>query len=140
MRYENTRSALAEEGVLRLLTLDDTLFGAEPPIGEDEFSSPLLARFFAALWRQRQSGGTVRVSALDGQFSSDELGHLTGVLQKPESSDHGAREKALRDYLAIIRDEAAKRRAAEGDPLAAAMKKIKEKHKSDKDGGSSNVS
>ena len=139
MRYENTRSALAEEGVLRLLTLDDSLFGAMPPLEEDGFSSPLLGRFFTALWQQRQTGGAIRLGALDGQFSSGELGHLAGILQKPESSDHGARKKALRDYLAIIRDEAAKRRAAEEDPLVAAMKK-RSKHNSDTDGGSANVS
>jgi len=133
MRYENTRSARSEEGLLRLLTLDDSLFGAEPPITEAEFSSPLLGRFFTALWEQRQNGGVIRVAALDGQFSSDELGHLAGILQKPESSDHDARKKALRDYLGVIRDEAAKRNAAE-DPLVAAMNK-KRKHNSDRDGG-----
>ena len=137
MRYGNTRSALAEEGLLRLLTLDDSLFGAEPPLTEDGFSSPLLGRLFTALWKQRQNGGSIRVGALDGQFTSDELGHLAGVLQKPESSDHAARERALRDYLGIIRDEAEKRAAAE-DPLAAAMRK-KRKHNSDRDGGTTHV-
>ena len=134
MRYENTRSARAEEGLLRLLVLDDALFGAQPPLTEAEFSSPLLGRFFTALWEQRQNGGAIRVAALDGQFNADELGHLAGVLQKPESSDHAAREKALRDYLTIIRDEAAKRGGAAEDPLTAAMRK-RNKHNSDRDGG-----
>ena len=134
MRYENTRSARSEEGLLRLLVLDDALFGAQPPLTEAEFSSPLLGRFFTALWEQRQNGGAIRVAALDGQFNADELGHLAGVLQKPESSDHAAREKALRDYLTIIRDEAAKRGGAAEDPLTAAMRK-RNKHNSDRDGG-----
>ena len=121
-RYENMRSARAEEGVLRLLTLDDALFGGEPPLREDEFSSALLGRFFTALWQQREGGG-IRLGALDGAFSSDELGHLTGLLQKPESSGHAARERALRDYVRIIREEDAKRRRGEDDPLSAAMKK-----------------
>ena len=134
MRYENTRSALAEEGVLRLLTLDDSLFGAEPPLKEEDFSSPLLGRLFTALWQQRQAGGTLRISALDGQFGADELGHLAGILQKPESTDHASREKALRDYVRIIREEQSKRRAASEDPLAAAMKKYTNKTP-DRDGG-----
>lgn len=124
MRYENTRSALAEEGVLRLLTLDDSLFGDEPPLREDEFSSPLLGRLFTALWQQRGTPGGIRPAALDGTFGSDELGHLTGILQKPESTGHDAREKALRDYLRIIKEES-ERRAGVEDPLAAAMKKYK---------------
>ena len=49
IRYTDLRSALAEEGVLRLLTLDDSLFGENPPIREEDFSSPLLGRFFTAL-------------------------------------------------------------------------------------------
>ncbi len=126
MRYENTRSALAEEGLLRLLTLDDSLFGAEPPLREDEFSSALLGRLFTALWQQRASGG-IRLGALDGAFDADELGHLTGLLQKPESNDHAAREKALRDYLRIIREEGEKRGASAADPLSAAMEKYKKK-------------
>ena len=134
MRYDNMRSALAEEGMLRLLVLDDTLFGAEPPLAESDFSSPLLGRLFAALWQQRQNPAGIRIGALDGQFSSDELGHLTGILQKPESTDHAARQKALRDYLDIIHGEAAKRSAAAEDPLAAAMRKIQRK-KEDRDGG-----
>ena len=134
MRYDNMRSALAEEGVLRLLVLDDTLFGAEPPLAESDFSSPLLGRLFEALWQQRQNSAGVRIGALDGQFNSDELGHLTGILQKPESTDHAARQKALRDYLDIIRGEAAKRSVAAEDPLAAAMRKIQRK-KEDRDGG-----
>lgn len=126
MRYDNMRSALAEEGVLRLLTLDDALFGGDPPLRKDEFSSELLGRFFAALWAQRETGG-IRLGALDGVFSSDELGHLTGLLQKPEATDHAAREKALHDYLRIIREESAKRAPSGGDPLSAAMEKYKNK-------------
>lgn len=124
MRYENVRSARAEEGLLRLLVLDDSLFGAEPPLREEEFSSPLLGRLFTALWQQRQDGGGIRISALDGVFSSDELGHLSGILQNPEASGHEAREKALADYLRIIRKESGKRLSEAEDPLEAAVKRF----------------
>ena len=140
-RYDNTRSALAEEGIIRLLTLDDTLFGKEPPLTAADFSSELLGRLFEALWRQRSSSGGVRPAALDGQFEPDALGHLASLLQKPESSDHDARKKALGDYLRIVRDEAAARNGDEGDPLAAAMKKYSKKAQNtqDRDGGARNV-
>ena len=45
IRYTDLRSALAEEGVPRLLTLDDSLFGENPPIRDEDLSSPLLGRF-----------------------------------------------------------------------------------------------
>lgn len=38
---------MAEEGVIRLLHLDPTLFGDTPPLTPEEFSSPLLGKFTA---------------------------------------------------------------------------------------------
>ena len=125
IRYTDVRSALAEEGVLRLLTLDDSLFRAAPPLREEDFSSPLLGRFYTALRAQLAQAGRVNVPALAESFTTEEISHLIGVLQKPESVKNGA--QALRDYCAIILDEAHKRTAAGTDPLAAAMEKNKYK-------------
>ena len=125
IRYTDLRSALAEEGVLRLLTLDDSLFGENPPIREEDFSSPLLGRFFTALRAQLRESGQVNIPALAEFFTSEEISHLIGILQKPESLKNGA--QALRDYCTIILDEAHKRAAVNEDPLMAAMEKNKYK-------------
>ena len=123
IRYTDLRSALAEEGVLRLLTLDDSLFGENPPIREEDFSSPLLGRFFTALRAQLRESGQVNIPALAEFFTSEEISHLIGILQKPESLKNGA--QALSDYCTIILDEAHKRAAVNEDPLMAAMEKNK---------------
>ena len=125
IRYTDLRSALAEEGVLRLLTLDDSLFGENPPIREEDFSSPLLGRFFTALRAQLAQTGQVNIPALAEFFTSEEISHLIGILQKPESLKNGA--QALQDYCNIILDEAHKRAAVDEDPLMAAMEKNKHK-------------
>ena len=125
IRYTDLRSALAEEGVLRLLTLDDSLFGENPPIREEDFSSPLLGRFFTALRAQLRESGQVNIPALAEFFTSEEISHLIGILQKPESLKNGA--QALSDYCNIILDEAHKRAAVNEDPLMAAMEKNKYK-------------
>ena len=125
IRYTDLRSALAEEGVLRLLTLDDSLFGENPPIREEDFSSPLLGRFFTALRAQLRESGQVNIPALAEFFTSEEISHLIGILQKPESLKNGA--QALKDYCNIILDEAHKRAAVNEDPLMAAMEKNKYK-------------
>lgn len=125
IRYTDLRSALAEEGVLRLLTLDDSLFGETPPIREEDFSSPLLGRFFTALRAQLAQTGQVNIPALAEFFTSEEISHLIGILQKPESLKNGA--QALQDYCNIILDEAHKRAAVDEDPLMAAMEKNKHK-------------
>ena len=125
IRYTDLRSALAEEGVLRLLTLDDSLFGENPPIREEDFSSPLLGRFFTALRAQLRESGQVNIPALAEFFTSEEISHLIGILQKPESLKNGT--QALKDYCNIILDEAHKRAAVNEDPLMAAMEKNKYK-------------
>ena len=54
IRYTNVRSAMAEEGVLRLLLKDESVFPKEAPLRQEEFSSPLLGRVFDRLWQLRQ--------------------------------------------------------------------------------------
>ncbi|MDO4812484.1 MAG: DNA primase [Eubacteriales bacterium] len=125
IRYDDLRSALAEEGVLRLLALDDSLFGPEPPLQESEFSSPLLGRLFSVLWSQVKQTGKINVGALAGDFTQEEINHLSGILQKPESLKNAA--QALQDYCRIIQESANKRTAEHYDPLAAAMEKYKYK-------------
>ena len=125
VRYDDLRSALAEEGVLRLLALDDSLFGHEPPLQESEFSSPLLGRLFSVLWSQVKQTGKINIGALAGAFTQEEINHLSGILQKPESLKNAP--QALQDYCRIIQESANKRTAEHYDPLAAAMEKYKYK-------------
>lgn len=126
IRYDNLRSARAEEGLIRLLLLDDTLFPQEAPVQAEDFSSPLLGRVFASLWQRRQEGMLLSVGALSGELSGAEMSHLTALAQQPESRANGAR--ALADYCRIIQEEAQKRSSQTGqDPLAAAQEKYKNK-------------
>ena len=126
IRYDNLRSAMAEEGVLRLLMRDDGIFPPESPLQESDFSSPLLGRIYAALWERRRLGGSGSIAFLDGELTGEEMSHLTTLLQKPESVSGAA--QALGDYIRIIREEKQKRDGTGGmDPLAAAMDKFKEK-------------
>ena len=123
IRYDNLRSAMAEEGVLRLLCTDDSVFGDAPPLREEEFSSPLLGRLFARLWQQRQESGRISLPLLAESFTPDEVSHLSTIVQKPESLKNAP--QALRDYIRIIQEEYQKRSSAGLDPLAAATEKYK---------------
>ena len=121
IRYDNLRSAMAEEGVIRLLYQDDTVFPHAPPLAEADFSSPLLGRIFTLLWDNR--GGSNRLATLSAALSSQEMSHLTTLLQKPESPANAA--QALADYVQIILQEAEKRQGA--DPLQKAMSNNRKK-------------
>ena len=125
LRYENLRSARAEEGVLRLLLLDDGLFPAEPPLMEADFSSPLLGRVFTLLWKAREEGRTAVLPSLAAELTAEEMNHITALCQQPESVRNG--KHALSDYIRVIQEEAAKRAGGEPDPLLAAAEKYKDK-------------
>lgn len=111
IRYENPRSAVAEEGLIRLLYLDPGLFSGmeEPP--PELFSSPVLERLFRQIKRQADAGSVISLAALGEQFTSDEMSLLTGILQEPADLQNG--KKAIADYITTMRREAAKRTAGQ---------------------------
>ena len=121
IRYQNVRSALAEEGVIRLLMQDESLFPPEMPVQPEEFSSPLLGRIYGELWPRR---GHASMAALAAVLTPEEMTHLTALLQKPESAANAP--QALADYIRIIREEHTKRTGGT-DSLAAAMETYKDK-------------
>lgn len=126
MRYDNIRSARAEEGILRLLIRDESLFPEEPPLREEQFSSPLLGRAFTTLWQAKAAGRVPSLAAQAEFFSQEEMNHLTGVCQQPESLRNG--QQALADYIRIVQTEAEKRLGGgTADPLLAATEKYKDK-------------
>lgn len=126
LRYDNIRSARAEEGVLRLVILDPELFGSAAALEPEHFSAPLLGKVFGLLRERWINGLTVSLAALAGELEPAEMSHLSGVLTQPESLQNGAR--AMRDYIEIIETEAEKRRlAGESEELLAMQKKLLEK-------------
>ena len=125
-RYENVRSARAEEGILRLMLMDDSLFSGEPALEESEFSSPLLGRVFTQLWQAKTVGRPVTLATLFETLSSEEAGHITAICQQPESPQNA--RQALNDYIRIVKTEANKRAGNDPiDPLLAATEKYKDK-------------
>ena len=102
IRYENTRSAMAEEGVIRLLYLDPQLFDSISPPSPDAFTIPELGHIYQVLLEHSRSG-TPSISALAGSLSPDEISLLTVLLQKPEVIANG--RQALSDYITILEEE-----------------------------------
>lgn len=126
LRYDDMRSAMAEEGIIRLLFLDGTLAQRCRELSPDDFSSPLLAEAYQLLLEAANQGRSPSPAMLEGHFSPEEMGHLTTVLQKPESPS--AADRALADYIRVIQESADKRRSGvPADPLLAAKDKFKEK-------------
>lgn len=125
LRYDNIRSARAEEGILRLLLLDEGLFPQERPLTPEQFSSPLLGRVFSLMWQAKEEGRAISLATLASVLSQDEMSHITAVCQQPESARNS--RQALADYIRIVQTEAAKRSGEAVDPLLAATEKYKDK-------------
>lgn len=139
MRYADTKSAMAEQTLVSLLMYDDSVFGGEPPLGESEFSSPLLGRLFTALWAQRRQAGKISLDAMGGQFTADEISFLVSIAQDAKLQSN--REKILRDCIQIIHEAARKRAVTAGgeDALLSAVQKYAKKNTKGQDGGTKDV-
>jgi len=123
IRYDDPRSAAAEEGVVRLLILDPGLFARGCPLEKEAFSSPLLGRFYEELLTRAKSGQDLSPASLSACFSGEEISHLTTILERPEDLRNSRR--ALDDYIEIIRTQRAK--AGSAEDLRAAAEKYKRK-------------
>ena len=128
LRYENIRSALAEEGLLRLLMLDPSLAGRLDGLTGAEFSSPLLGRAFDLLRRRAEEGLSTQLAALAGDFDQEEMDHLAQVAAQPQAAANS--QRAVADYISLIRGERLRRGGeVQGDALLLAMQKKYQKKK-----------
>lgn len=125
LRYENIRSARAEEGVIRLMLLSPDLFRQAEGLEPEQFSSPLLGKVYRLLRERWRQGLQVHLPGLAGELSGDEMSHLASIADQPESSAHGG--QALSDYIEIIETEGLKRSGQGTEALLrAAQKRYKE--------------
>ena len=125
LRYANVRSARAEEGVLRLLLLEPTLFPAVEGLEPDRFSAPVLAKIYGLLRQRHREGRSLQLAALAGELTAEEMSCLVEIMDQPQVLSNS--EQALKDYIEIIETEALKRGGSEQDPLLAAREKFREK-------------
>ncbi len=102
LRYDDIRSAVAEEGVIRLLLLDPGMI-PECSLEAEEFTSPILRRIYEDLRRRQKEGRSVTPSALAAGMEEGEAALLTELLNKPESG--GKARETLRDYTDVIQRE-----------------------------------
>ncbi|MDE6107429.1 MAG: DNA primase [Oscillospiraceae bacterium] len=125
LRYENLRSGLAEEGVLRLMVLDPTLLD-RTDLKEEEFSSPTLGKTYRLFRDRYLQGLSVQLPPLAGELTQEEMSHMVEVLSKPQSAQNAA--GALEDYIGTIREEAQRRAAPKDEEaLLALQKRLREK-------------
>ena len=118
-RYENPASAVAEEGVIRLLYLEPELINAPLPPAE-EFSSPVLAHIYTEICGMLRAGQKVSTTTLTALLSPEEISLVVNIIQKPELLANSRR--SMSDYTERIKSES-ERRGAKPDFAVIARQK-----------------
>ena len=129
-RYENPASAVAEEGVIRCLAADPGTFAVvrTMELREEEFTAPQLGRVFTLFAQRYSEGEMLSAAVLMAQLEPSEASDIMKLLEQPVSTADG--NKAIRDCIDRIREEAALAKArASGDMEAALLilQKIKQR-------------
>jgi len=115
IRYDNVRSAMAEEGILRMLSKEPDLID-RVRLTPEQFSSPVLGRAFEAFCQQYREGSEVGIAGLDEEFTPAEIAHLSAVLLREQ---HLVSEQALADYIKVITSAHGKALGSGEDQLRA---------------------
>jgi len=123
IRYDNMRSAMAEETVLAMILKEPAMLQQVGALKGSQFSSPLLGRVFSMLSERFQNGLEVSVSVLE-ELTPEEMSHITGILQRHPGP---VNEKALSDCVRIIFDEHQQASVSSEEDLLALRNKLKER-------------
>ena len=123
IRYDNLKSAMAEEMMLSLVLREPALLDKTRDLSAGMFSSELLGRAYDQLSSRYQQGLDVTLSGLT-DFEPEEMSHIAGILQR---QDGPVNEQALLDCVGTIREEYQKAHTESADDL---MRLRDKRHKS----------
>ena len=121
VRYDNMRSAMAEESVISMVLRDATALDSMKHLSPEAFSVPLLGRVFAQLRQRHDQHMEVSIAVLEG-LEPDEVSHLTAMLHRHQGP---VNQQALADCVSLILAEHSKQGGAED--LLALRNRMKER-------------
>ena len=122
IRYDNIKSAMAEEVVLAQCLSDAAMMAQTEGLKPEEFSSPLLGRVFEQLQQQSSQGMIPSVAGLT-DFTGEEMAHIAGILQRNPGP---VSEQAMRDSIRVIRQSHEFKTADTEDTLMELQRKLQE--------------
>ena len=103
LRYRDPSSALAEEGIVRLLYLEPSLISEVSSLSEEDFTSEALWHVFTVLKTRILQNRAVTVTLLADELTAQEINLLVSILNKPEALANAS--QSLGDYIAAIRQQ-----------------------------------
>ena len=123
IRYENMKSAMAEESILAMVLRESALLDKTKNLKPEEFSSPLLGRVFMQLQACHAQGLEVSLAVLS-DFTSEEMSHIAGILQRQEGP---VSERAFEDCIAAVQREHQQASVSSDADILALRDKLKQR-------------
>jgi DNA primase len=118
IRYDNMKSAMAEETVLAMALKEPALLDTARNLSAEEFSCALLGSVYSQLRRRHDQGLDVSLAVLE-DLSSEEMSHVTGICQRQTGP---VNEDAFHDCVRIIQAEYRATKVTTEDDLLALRK------------------
>ena len=122
IRYDNLRSAMAEEAVIAMVLKEPHLLQELRQLDSAQFSSPLLGKIYGQLAARYDRGLEVSVGVLE-ELDGEEMSHLAGIVQRHQGP---VNEQELRDCVAAIQAEHRAGSVSSAEDLLALRDKMKE--------------
>ena len=123
IRYDNMKSAMAEEGIVAQLLREPALFANAGALTGGHFSVPLLGRVYDELLDRYRQGLEVSLSVL-GDYTPEEMSHIAGISQRQQGP---VNEDAFRDCVNTVLQQRQKENVASDDDLMALRNQLKER-------------
>ena len=122
-RYDNVKSAVAEETVLAMVCKEPALFEKTAQLQQQQFSAAVLGRAFAQL-RDRYRQGLEVSPAVLTDFTPEELSHIAGLAQRDVGP---VNETVLEDCIRTIQSQYQAKNVDSNDALLARQKQLLER-------------
>ena len=123
IRYDNMKSAMAEEKILAMALKEPALLDEAKDLASEEFSSGLLGNVYQQL-RQRHDQGLDVAPGVLSDLTPEEMSHITGIYQRQEGP---VNERAFRDCVNTVKAEHQSGKVSTEDDLMALRDRLKER-------------
>ena len=123
LRYDNVKSAMAEERILAQAMKEPALLDKIGTLKPEHFSCPLLGQVFSQLCSRHSQGLEVSVSVLS-DLNAEEMSHVAGIVQRQEGP---VSEQVFQDCVRIVLSEHQRGSVSSEDDLLALRNKMKER-------------
>ena len=123
IRYDNVKSAVAEEGLLAYILKDPSLLQQTKQLKPEHFSVELFGRVFRQFTQRYEAGMDISLGVLE-DVTSQEMNHLTATVHRHQEP---VNEAAFRDFVQTVQLQNRSHQVSSDDDLMALRNQLKER-------------